>query len=44
VTGNGLTMYLETTCQLQADTDSLTIKLPNDLEEHALSITCQVNE
>jgi hypothetical protein len=42
--GNGLTMYLETSCELQADTDGLTIKLPDNLGEHALSITCQVNE
>jgi len=44
VTGNGLTMSLETSCELQADTDGLTITLPNPPGEHALSITCQVNE
>jgi hypothetical protein len=44
VAGNGLTLYLETSCQLQVNTNSLTIKLPNDSVEHTLSITCQVNE
>jgi hypothetical protein len=41
---NRLTLYLETSCQLQENTNSLTIKLPNDSGEHTLSITCQVNE
>jgi len=44
VVGNGVTMDLETNCKLQADIDSLTIKLPNNLEEPELSIVCQVNE
>ena len=44
ITCDGLTLCLETNCQLQAHTDSLKIQLPDNQTAHALSITCQVNE
>ena len=44
VSSDGLTMTLETGCQLEADGNNLTITFPNSLRENAVSIICKVDD
>jgi hypothetical protein len=44
VSSDGLTMTLETGCQLEADANNLTITFPNSLRENAVSIICKVDD
>ena len=44
VSSDGLTMTLETGCQLEADGNNLTIAFPNSLRENAVSIICKVDD